>query len=364
MLLYLCLTLPSTYVVQKYLGWTVVAVYLLAAAIGLRWFPAIPDRWSDRRVATLAIVTAVVVLLAFAVVYPLVNVQDAHAGSDDDDAYDVGVSALLDAESPYDRTTYLGNRLHQLPGAFLIAAPLTLLGTSAFQNPFWLTLFFLAVWRESRNARFALRLAWMVLALSPAVMHGVVTGTAHVANTIYVALGLWWLARTARRPLAAIAWGIALASRANFLMLLPLVLGSLKRTLGWRPAAGIIGLTAATAAAVTLPFYLHAPSSFAPLEAADRLTRFDVVVPHAGTSVLVAMLVTSLILGATRMDRAALFRNAAWVQAVPVIGGLILSTMAAGIPDLRYAEYGTFAVWFVCMAEAVEEGALTTATAG
>jgi hypothetical protein len=52
-------------------------------------------------------------------------------------------------------------------------------------------------------------------------------------------------------------------------------------------------------------------------------------------------------LGAVPADRAGLFRQAALVQAVPATAGLLLSTVADGQPDLRYAAYGTFAAWFV-----------------
>jgi hypothetical protein len=177
-------------------------------------------------------------------------------------------------------------------------------------------------------------------------MHGVVTGTAHVANTIYVLLGLWWLTRTSRPMPVAAAWGIALASRANFLLLLPLAFGWLGRARNWRVAAAASATAGAVACAITLPFYLDDPATFGPLEAADRLFRFDEVVPYAGTIVLAAVLLSSGVLAAGRMDRATLFRRAAYVQAVPVVAGLALSAAASGAPDLTYAAYGTFVAWF------------------
>src|SRR5205814_557718 len=104
----------------------------------------------------------------------------------------------------------------------VVYALVAALGASALQNLFWIPMFFVAVWVETRDSRRALELAWLVLALSPAVIHDIVTGTGYASNAIAVVLGLWWLTRTRHRDLAAAAWGVALASRANFLLLVPI----------------------------------------------------------------------------------------------------------------------------------------------
>jgi len=75
--------------------------------------------------------------------------------------------ALLAGRSPYARTTYLGNTRHHLPGAFLLASPFVLLGTSALQSLLWVSKFFLAVGHEA-DGDTALLLVWLVLVLSPA----------------------------------------------------------------------------------------------------------------------------------------------------------------------------------------------------
>jgi hypothetical protein len=160
--------------------------------------------------------------------------------------------------------------------------------------------------------------------------------------------------------LASLAWGVTLASRANFLMLLPLAFGWLIRAHGWRAATGAIAVATGTAAALSLPFYLHDPAAFGPLEAVDRLTRFDDGFPHAGLIIGLAMAAASCLLGATSMDRLTLFRNAAAIQMVPVAAGLTLSGLTAGVPDLRYAAYGTFFAWFAFIAAAGRERAVAS----
>jgi hypothetical protein len=118
-----------------------------------------------------------------------------------------GAMALLAGRFPYAHTTYLGNVLHHLPGAFILATPFVALGTSALQSLFCLPVFFVVISEES-DSRTALSLAWLIFALSPVVMYEVVTGTGYASNTIYVLLGLWWLVRTEHRAVAAIVWGV------------------------------------------------------------------------------------------------------------------------------------------------------------
>jgi hypothetical protein len=235
----------------------------------------------------------------------------------------------------------------------VLASPFVLVGTSALQNLVWLPLFFLTA-REEANSQKALRWAWYVLALSPGVMHEVATGTGYVSNTISVVLGLWWLVRTKRRNLAAIAWGLTLASRANFLLLVPLMFGYLRQQAGLRTALRATALTGATIAFLSVPFYLHDRRHFGPLEAADRLLVFNQLLPHLGPAVVGLMAVLAVTLSFTHMSTAALFRNCALVQAVPVVAGVVLISIRDGRRNLWYARYGAFFAWFVRMALASE----------
>lgn len=351
--MWLSLVVPSLFVVHKYLGGYGVSVYAVVVAAVVAFAPALPERVSHRVVFRLMVATFVGIAIVFAAAYPLVNTATPGAGSDDDDTLDLGASALLAGRFPYAETTYLGNPLHHFAGAFLLAAPFRLLGASALQNLFWIPLFFAVVEAETADARRTLALAWLVLACSPAVMHDIVTGTGYASNGIYVALGLWWVVRSRGGDLAAIAWGVALASRANFLFAVPLAFAWLCRHTGMRTAVRATALTLAAVAALTVPFYLYDPRRFTPLEAADRLFRFDSLVPHAGVTIVGAMAVASIALASTRMDAVDLFRNCAIVQALPVVAGIALATVQARQPDFLYARYAAFAAWFMLMGEAL-----------
>lgn len=349
------LVLPSLFVVHKYTGWKGTAAYAALAALGVPLRTWIPLQRGTYAARWLAAATFVFVLVAFLAIYPIVNVHSPGMGSDDDDTYNIGALSLLAGRSPYEQTTYLGNALHPFAGSFVLAMPFVLLGTSAWQNLFWLTMFFLAVRADTGNDRAALGLAWLMLALSPTVMHQVVTGTGHAANTIYVLLGLWWLTRTRHRDLAAVAWGIALASRANFLFLVPIAFGWVRQHHGWRAAVRATALTLAVVACLTLPFYFHDPAGFGPLEGGNRLSRFNDLIPHADGIIIALMTVLAAALSFVPMTKVTLFRSCAIVQAFPVAVGTLLGTVQRGQPDLAYASYFTFAAWFMVMAVALDE---------
>jgi dipeptide/tripeptide permease len=351
--LWLALVFPSSFVVDKYLGWESTIAYAIVVAVIVALRPQLPERVSNRSVLWLALLTLILIVVAFLAIYPIANTHTPGAGSDDDDALNLGAMALLTGRFPYSRTTYLGNVLHHLPGAFALASPFVILGTSALQNLFWLPLFFLAV-REETDSRTALRLAWLVLALSPGVMYEVVTGTGYVSNAIYVVLGLRWLVRTKHRDAAAIAWGVTLASRANFLFLVPVMCGYLRQTAGLRPALRATALTSATAACLTIPFYLYDRSNFGPIEGANRLLVFSDLLPHLGLVLMILMAVLAFVLSFTPMNALALFRNCALVQALPVVAGVVLSTVQDRHLNLWYARYGPFFAWFALMALAIE----------
>ena len=146
---------------------------------------------------------------------------------------------------------------------------------------------------------------------------------------------------------------MTLSSRANFILLLPLAFTVIRRQTDLRTAVRAIALTCLSIACLTLPFYLHAPRHFGPLEGADRLLVFDHLLPYLGTVLIAATAALAVALSLTRMDAAALFRNCALVQAFPVAAGVVLSTIRDGRVNLTYARYGAFFAWFVFMAFAL-----------
>lgn len=348
--LWLCLVLPSAFVVKKFLGTTGLAIYVIFAALVVALLPCLKFQVSERNARVLAIFTFAALILIFAIVYPAANTHQPHAGSDADDAINTGALALLHGHYPYYLRTYLNNLIHPLPGSFLIAVPFVLIGTSALQNLFWLGMLFLVLRKELGETFAALRWFLVMLVLSPIVIHQLATGTEHISNAIYVMLTLWWLLRARNRYLPASLWGITLSSRANFLFLIPVVFGWLGKRYGWKKSMKCIGLTCVTFAVITLPFYFYDPRAFAPLDAADRLTRFENLLPHATWLIAGGMALLSVALGFVPMkSRASLWLGCALVQAFPVIVGSLLGG------GLSYLSYGAFFLPFGILAAASYE---------
>lgn len=346
---------------QDYFGLSgVAAVALLALAAGPPLL-ALAGRaiagLSERSVTVAAVVLLGVAVAAFAAVYPQVGGEGTAVGSDRDEDADIAVTRLLDLEYPYDAQTYLGNSLTHMPGSLLFAIPFVLIGWSALQNLFWLPAFYLATRRLFGDARAAL-LGLALLLGTPAVLRELLTGGDLISNCIYVSLlALATLrlqpSRTALRLGAAVALGVALSSRSNFVFVLPLLGAAIGREDGVREALRLAGAAVAAFLLVTLPFYLADPSGFTPRRTAAKLSEFSDVLPHAEYVTVGLALVVTVALCCTRMSRNGieLCRNMAIVQAVLVGMPVLLASVRAGKPDFAFlvAGYGLPVAFFAVL---------------
>jgi hypothetical protein len=360
----LSLFIPSTFVFQKYLGIVGVVVYVAAASSALvvaarrrSVIERFLARLTDRQIIGLALLTFVLIGIAFLIVYPIANSGVIGGGSDNDEALNVATTELLHGRYPYSPRTYLGNPISPLPGALLLAAPFVLLGNSAYQNIWWLLVFFAALKWYLRGWRPALWLLWNILILSPIVLYLIMIGSDYIANTLYVLVFIQWLMASVSQSapgrrasmLPAILLGIGLSSRANFLLVLPLVVLALARNVGWRTAIGLTLLTIAAFAAVTLPFYLYDPRGFTPLHTIDELEPLQAVLPAANWLIPAATGLLALVLAIVQPRRgrlAILFRNCAIVLALPVWCGIVLTSIRFAQPYFGYASFGVFYLFF------------------
>jgi len=103
--LWFALVLPSSFVADKYLGWTGTLAYAIVAAVIVTLRPRLSPRLSNRDASWLAVFTLAFIIVVFLVVYPIANTHVAGAGSDDDDTLNLGALALISGHSPYSRTT-------------------------------------------------------------------------------------------------------------------------------------------------------------------------------------------------------------------------------------------------------------------
>lgn len=357
----LSLIFPSTGMIQRYFGLPGVCLYIVAASglclLACRYFyPQFVAAISDRQMLYLSAATFLLLLTVFAVFYPLANQNTGRAGSDRDDALNLATMALLRGEYPYYARTYLGNPISPLPGSLLLAVPFVLIGNSAYQNFFWLSMFLVSMSACLANRRLSLLLLWMILLLSPIVLHELVTGGDLLANGIIVMLAIYWSVSVSRRAtpgsvkwvMAAVFLGMAVTTRANFVLLLPLVFAALGRNAGWRYAAKFCVVTCTTVGLLVLPYYLYDPVGFSPLHTLGEIGRFQNILPFAGILIPAVTVGIAGLLGLRNDNgnRIVLLRNCAITMGFPVVAGTMLMSIGRGRVDFTFAGFGLIFVFF------------------
>jgi hypothetical protein len=354
----LSLLLPSTKIFQKYLGIVGVVGYLAVASFALLLFVRyrhiivkLASRFTQKQVLWLSLLTFLLILVVFAVLYPIANSGIYGPGSDNDDALNRAASELLHGRYPYYVKTYLGKPISPLPGAVILAVPFVLLESSAYQNLFWLVVFFIAMISHLKDSCSALLLLWTILGLSPIVLYQIVIGSDYVSNSLYVLLFLLWMNTSIPKPahsslkksLSAILLGIGFSSRAIFVFVLPLIFSALVQNAGWKSAIKYTAITGITSLVITIPFYAYDPEGFTPLHSVGYLGPGLV-----GVVVLLVTGILAVILSLTQfVDSNVLLRKCTVVLALPVLCAIVThSVLVSGRVDFVYASYGVFFLFF------------------
>lgn len=364
----LSLLIPSTVVFQRYLGVPGVVIYVAIASLLL--FLGFKHRFrivrrmakvTDTQVRWLTALTFLIILAAFVVLYPIANSGTIGGGSDGDEALNLATTELLQGHYPYYPVTYLGNRISPLPGALFLAIPFVLLGNSAYQNFFWLLVFMVVMRSYFRDGRVSLLLLWAIFLLSPVIPYEFVIGSDYISNSLYVLLFMLWMVNAVSRPdlgswpkiIPAVLLGIGLSSRANFVLILPVIFSALVQAAGWRSALKYTTITGIAFVMITAPFYLYDPQGFSPLHVTGKLGVLESVLPFASFIIPVATGLISLALAFFQPQSrniTILLRNCAAVLAFPVLCGVVLASIKQGGIDLGFAVFGTFFLPFGAIA--------------
>jgi hypothetical protein len=362
------LLLPSLGIIQKYFGTPLILAYLVGGfcllVASLRIFPwAFVSQVSQKHVLLFAVFTVLVLLTIFLGLYPLADRGLLGQGSDHDDSLDQAVTEIIHGRYPYYPRTYLDGPITKLPGAIFLAIPFVLLGTSAYQNIFWLALFVFVAPRSVLQTRFSLLLVWFIFCFSPVIWQRYITGGDLLANNLSILISALFLLDSmhgqdspsclTRRLVASLAFGVALSSRFNFLLLVPQVFASIHHRVGFKSALRYIMLSFLVFVALTLPFYCFDPSGFAPLELLHLFASWDILLPFASATIISASVVLSFVLCfhsfhsmADDPTNSVFLRNCALVQAFPIFCGLLLPILVTGNIDLGFADFGMNFLFF------------------
>jgi len=344
--------LLSGWPVFRFLGYAgLVAYWVFGSGVVLMGVTVLrarpPESWLSPRRAHVAVGVVLVLYAAvFLVIYPIADSGRVGGGSDRDDALTQAASRWLRGESPYAEPTYLGRPISPLPGGLILSMPwVALFGNAAYQNLFWLLILYFVLIRLSRSVPMAACLFVLVTALSPAVQHELMTGGDLLANSlavttvaVLVGLGGGWLRGMRLVGLAALS-GLVLAWRANFLLLLPILVSRIARRTGHREAAAFAGIALGAAAAAVVPVWFWDPEHFTPLRTYYEIGYLDSRVPHFGWAAVGAMAALSVGL-ALKGAPARWLRHGALVQGIPILAGSLLVSFVCPWCAFSFLQFG------------------------
>ncbi len=358
LLLLLFLLMPSTGIVYQKLGSAGLWAYGLYGATLSLYFSRILSRRSTFVRVPIPPpnvcfgITLAFLFAAFLLVYPWANAIEGPAGSDRDDALNLAAGELLRGHYPYERTTYLGNILAPFPGAVLLAIPFVLLGNSAYQNFFWVSIFFIALKAYTQDGRASILYLWLVLLTAPIILHEVVTGGDLLANSLYLTIVLMVYVRffpslnPLGRMLFSLFSGVTLSSRPIAILLAPVIFRSIATSLGLRAALVYSGISLSAYLGVTLPFWVCNPTHFSPLAVLTiKLLPFERALPSGGIIVPAAILLGSCLLTFYPTADRTLLRRAALILIVPVILAILSDSMMRHRLSFAYAGYSLLALF-------------------
>jgi hypothetical protein len=303
---------PSIALILKYAGPAGLIFVPLAGLTAIIVLAAILCRRTTDLSARWLVGACGLAVLLFAVFYPLAHSGILGPGSDRDDGLNVALHALTGLHDPYRMTSFLGNRLTPMPGALILALPFYLIGNCAFQNLFWVPVFF---WWAQKWFGATSAALWCVLVFivgCPASLRDFVTGGDYLVNALYVAIAMdiAFVALISERKwylyAAAIFLSVAISSRPIYAMTVPVLAGTVFQFRGWRRMVEFLVLVGLACAVLNGPLYFHDPSHFPTVHLAKKTAD----IPSSFHAPLVLPAIGALIGFCSffiRMDRARIF---------------------------------------------------------
>jgi hypothetical protein len=330
-------------VAQKYAGTAAAIVVLLlapvAGVVAVAAFDVAMRTLTVRQADVLAALLLAAAIVGLLVVYPHANTHASGAGTDRDDAATLGARGFLDGQNPYGRLTYLNQPISQLPVLLAVAMPFTwLVHSSAYELVVFLPLLYLLWRRTGRDARVAV-VGLAVALASPALLREYLTGGDLIVNVVLVAAGVLLVWRRPASLLAAALLGVALATRANFLIVLVPLAVAVWRRCGLPAALRGLAVSLAVFAAIVVPVALSEGGRTA-LSMNDKLSEVPGGAPLVLT--LVAVLAVAVALRTERWRASTLWWQIAGVQALFLLAVVLTDSVRHGRPDFFWlvSSYG------------------------
>lgn len=309
----------------SYVYRTLLAVFLFFG--GVLWL--LPARFRDP-LGSVGL-TFFLLATAWAVIVEVADLPDIAAASDRSEALSAGLDALLAGRYPYLEQTHLGNPLSPLTVSLLLALPTHLaFGRPELTNlPMFVAVFAMIVFQHRRaRCPIALPIVLALWGLNPVLIWDLAWGS-DLTWGMTLLLGAMMALDSGRLRLAGVLFGLTLATRLSFFLLVPMWALFLIRREG-RPAWIPMLLGGVVAGALIMPFMLWRSDVFfhqAPLGLAS--SKFGLPLP-GGDNLVADMLKLVLPTGPERSR---------WIT-----GGLILFSAALGwfrARDVTQLAFGT-----------------------
>ena len=362
----LCLIWPSATMFKKaptllflYVGFALVVLWLFT-----QWLLPHVERYCANPKVAIPVLTAMFLALtvAFFVIYPQIDTAGFQlfgrqfGACDCDNAIDQSMARILAGKYPYYDTTtksyivtFCDGHITSMPGAILLASPFYFLGCSAFQGIFWRAVFILGMGMYFRGTLIPLLVAMFTFFLSPIFVYDIFTGADYHTNATYVLIFSALLYESVNRKchfglsaLWAALLGIGLSSRMNFMFVAPVLYLALVRMAGFRKGTLLMTFAGVAWCALTLPFYLYAPTHFTPFHTASKLGRMPLWATILSLA-LAILLTTYFALRHLKRESTLLhlFRDIFWIQ----LYFIAVNTLATSIYNYTSYRMITFAFW-------------------
>ena len=246
-------------------------------------------------------------VIAFIFYYPYEN-ERGH-GTDRDEGLNQTVIALSSFQYPYYERTYVQGKAHEegydnrpmtmLPGSMLFASPFVLLGNSAYQNFFWITILFFSLLRNFKSSEFAFIALIIIIFFCATFLFQLLIGSDYISNVIWIFILIsLYIERMEQKEqnvhFILFLLGLGLSSRFHFLFLLfPLAFFIVSKT-GIKTMIQHIGIVLFAFTIITLPFALYDYANFTPIHYSNLYVQFNTLIDNISIIVPVATLIFSL----------------------------------------------------------------------
>jgi hypothetical protein len=339
--LVLLFSLASFGLIQKYLGYSGCFVYFLSIYalqhLLHRHQPKVVTNYSKYLILILLLLLTCAFVI-FKILFPQWELR-----VDRNEALDIAVRHLINGEYIYNSKTQLNNPISPLPGAVFLSVPFVLLGSSSYQNFFWLFVLIYLLWKmESQTYKLLCFLISMCtcLAFSQEWLFGgdLISNNFYILIAVLGIIAVWkendssteLTTLSTKKYSLAVFFGVTLSSRPNYVFWFVLVYLFMLRRYQLKRVLPFAIVTIMTVTLVTLPFWLYNPTKFSPLHTANKIGGFDGLWIYI---ILFTSIICSLFAALYANNWNQLIKWGALIQIIPILFLICISSIKNGHLD-------------------------------